>query len=120
MKNWFGKVINAIRKALLWFVSGDAADAIAKGFEVVAPYIATALELVQVAAALTENRTLDEIVALADKFQVSVVIDPATPAEERGKLIGAIVFAALQQQFPEVAPRRLNRAIESAYGAINP
>jgi hypothetical protein len=97
--------------------SRDTSDKILKGLEAAAPYYRKALEVVETIAALTPDRTDDQIVAVLKRFASPVVLGST---QDRSALLRDVAVAALRKQFPEAADRQLNRAIEVALGAVKP
>ena len=111
------KFLSAIADFFMRLFSRDFASKVMKGIEAAAPYLSLTYGFVETAAKMTPNRTDDEIVALANELGVKALFDPN---QDKGMVIGRIVFAALKKRYPEVADRVLNRAIEIAYGAVKP
>jgi hypothetical protein len=95
--------------------SARTAAAIQRGIEASAPYVGQALSVATAIAALTPNRTDDEIMAVAKRYAVPVAWGSA---EDRGEVLRAVGLAALRKTFPQAPASDLNRALEVAVGAI--
>jgi len=91
-------------------------DRLLAGIEAVTPYLEITYDVVKVAAAMTPNRTDDELVALAERFGVPAIWQ----SQDKGQAIREIVYAALKAKLPDLPDRTIYRAIELAYGAMRP
>ncbi len=114
--NWFGKIVNFLRGLF----SRKTADAILGGIRKTAPYIDTAIELVQIGAAIVGGpvgRTVATVLEFAQKLGVDALLKPDATDAELGTAMRDIVVNALRVKYPEASTSDLNRAVELAVGA---
>jgi hypothetical protein len=110
--NWISSLFGKIKR----FFAPEFGNRIVEGVRVAAPYIETAYELVQAAAAAAPNKRLDQLLIAAQTLGVPAL----WRSDDPGSALREIVVMALRKKFPGVPDRVLNRAIELAYGAIRP
>ena len=100
-----------IQKILSLFTSSKAQAALERAASLV-PF---ALPIVKQIAALTPNRTDDEIVSAFEKFGVSGAQQYlATPVAQRGYVLLQLATAVLAAEFPGLATNVLNTAVQLA------
>jgi hypothetical protein len=114
-------------KAVLNFFAGlfsrQTAEAFVSGIRAAAPYIRAALEFSEAAASICGGpvgRTVTTVAQLADKLGVMMILKDDLTVPQLGEAIREVIFRALQEKYPDAEARRLNRAIEVAYGKVNP
>ena len=111
------RFLRAIAGFFRRFFTPEFRALIMAGLQSSAPYIQAAYNFATVAAALTPNRTDDELVALAKQWGIPNLWDADT---DKGVVIGRMVAQALRRRYPDATDRAINRAIEIAYGAVKP
>jgi len=100
-----------IQKIVAFFTSGKAEAALTQA----AGLVPKALPIVQEIAALTPNRTDDEIVAAFQKFAVPGAAQYlATPLAQRGYVLLQLATQVLAANFPGIATNVLNAAVQLA------
>ncbi len=114
-----------MKTAILWVLShlGNLAALVARGLEFASPYVRAAYDLAKRANEDCggTNRTLAAVLQFAEEIGVREALEDGNiTTRELGAMIRDAIFAALRKQFPDAPDRRLNRAIESAYGAVRP
>ena len=108
LKLFFGKVVSI-------FKSGAAERA----FNVVAGLVPKALPIVQSIAAMTPNKTDDEIAAAFATYGVPMTAQvQGTPAPQRGYLLLHLATEVLAKEFPGLATNLLNSAAQIAFTGI--
>jgi hypothetical protein len=106
------KFLRTIIQKIVGFFSSHRAQA---ALEKAAELVPQALPVVRRIAALTPNRTDDEIVAAFEKYGVPCAQQYlATPVAARGYVLLQLATAVLAAQFPGVATNVLNTAVQLA------
>jgi len=113
--SWLKKIVGFLKRLF----SPETASAIERGIEVVLPYLNYALDIVRTIAALTPTRVDDEILAVIERYTAPFTL-PLPAGQTKGELLHKIALEELRRIFPNATDRALNRAIEIAYGAVNP
>ena len=112
------KIFGAIKAAVsaVWkFFTGEKARA---ALDKVVALVPQALDIVRIVAALTPQRTDDEIVVACETCSIPWVDKYlALPVEKRGLVLFDIATQLLARQFPGVATSILNAAVQLAYTA---
>ena len=102
---------NIIQKIASFFSSGKAEAALNQA----AVLVPKAAPIVKEIAALTPNRTDDEIVAAFERFGVGgAATYLSTPPARRGYVLLQLATEALASEFPGVATNVLNTAVQLA------
>lgn len=110
------KIFSSIKAAIVKvykFITGDKAKA---AIDKAVSMVPQALAIVQAVAALTPNRTDDEIVALCKAYALPWVEKYLAVAQEkRGLVLLDAATQVLAKQFPNATTSILNAAIQVAY-----
>jgi acyl-CoA reductase-like NAD-dependent aldehyde dehydrogenase len=102
---------SVIQKIVVFFSSGKAAAALNQA----ASLVPKALPIVEAIAALTPNRTIQEIEAAFEKYAVPFSQEwRATPAASRGYLLLQLATSVLSREVPGTATNILNSAVQLA------
>lgn len=108
LKSFFAKIVG-------FFKSGSAERA----FDTVASLVPKALPIVQQIAALTPNKTDDEIVGAFAKYGVPMTQQiGAVPGAQRGYLLLHLATEVLSADFPGLASNLLNAAVQVAFTGL--
>ena len=110
------KHLTAFFHTIVAFFSSGSAE---KAFNTVASIVPVALPIVEAIAALTPNRTDDEIISAFAKYGVPLVAQvSATPGSQRGYLLLDLATQVLASKYPGVATNILNTAVQIAVSAM--
>jgi hypothetical protein len=115
--NWLSKALRGIGDFLTnLFTNKDAQNHMLAALDQAGKIANAIYPIVKQVAALTPNRTDDEIVAAIDALGVMGLVDPA--AKDKADVLHNIVLAACQKMMPGVSSSVLSLAIETAYQVL--
>jgi hypothetical protein len=104
LKKFFGSIAH-------FFKSGKAE----KAFATVADLVPDAFIIVETIAALTPNKTDDEIASVYNRYGVPLMANVmATPASQRGYLLLELATQVLAERRPGLATNLLHTAVQNA------
>lgn len=105
-------------KRLLGFFKGifskDSRTALVEAFETIKPFMPAVFDVVKVAAALTPNKTDDEIVRLS----LALGVPELWGDRSKEEVIRSMVAAAVKRALPGLPDVVINSTIEAAYLAV--
>ena len=97
-------------KVLVFFTGGKAE----KVFNAVAELVPRAIPIVNAIAAMTPNKTDDEIAAAFAKYGQTFHADMLKSGMERGYLLLQLATTVLAEEFPNLATNVINSAVQLA------
>lgn len=104
------KVLQWFKKLWAWAMN-DKTIAVLKKVD---DMVGLALPIVKQIAALTPNRTDDEIVALFERFQLNISGWLMLPSDQRGAALLHVATSELQKRYPDTPINQIQSAIQLA------
>jgi hypothetical protein len=115
--NWLSKALRGIGSFFAdLFTNKDAQNHMLSVLDQAGKIANAIYPIVKQVAALTPNRTDDEIVAAIDALDVMGLVDPTV--KDKADVLHNIVLAACQKMMPGVSSSVLSLAIETAYQVL--
>jgi hypothetical protein len=115
--NWLSKALQGIGNFFTnLFTNKDAQNHMLAVLDQAGTIANAIYPIVKQVAALTPNRTDDEIVAAIDTLGVMGLVDPTV--KDKADVLHNIVLAACQKMMPGVGSSVLSLAIETAYQVL--